>query len=127
MKNMAEIVSTCIHDHLSIPMSCTCTVCIYSKLEIPEITCNSPLGRRLFEEDNPLVISLEASVTNRNSKLVLRDNTYSTIQWDAFTQPELNNFILILRREEELYMEKVRVCSNKKTMCALNRKSRSVL
>jgi protein tyrosine/serine phosphatase len=66
-------------------------------------------GRRLFEEDNPLVISLEASVSNRNSKLILRDNTYSTIQWDAFTHPELNNFILILRREEELYMEKVRM------------------
>jgi hypothetical protein len=63
--------------------------------------------RRLFEEDNPLVISLEASVSNRNSKLILRDNTYSTIQWDAFTQPELNNFILILRREEELYVEKL--------------------
>jgi hypothetical protein len=63
--------------------------------------------RRLFEEDNPLEIALEASVTNRNSKLVLRDNTYSTIQWDAFTQPELNNFILILRREEELYIEKL--------------------
>ena len=65
--------------------------------------------RRLFEEDNPLVISLEASVSNRNSKLILRDNTYSTIQWDAFTHPELNNFILILRREEELYVEKVRI------------------
>ena len=64
-------------------------------------------GRRLFEEDNPLEIVLEASVTNRNSKLILRDNTYSTIQWDAFTQPELNNFIQILQREEELYVDKV--------------------
>ena len=63
--------------------------------------------RRLFEEDNPLEIALEASVSNRNSKLILRDNTYSTIQWDAFTPPELNNFILILRREEELYVNKV--------------------
>ena len=68
------------------------------------------LDRRLFEEDNPLVIALEASVSNRNSKLILRDNTYSTIQWDAFTPPELNNFILILRREEELYIDKVCVC-----------------
>ena len=66
-------------------------------------------GRRLFEEDNPLEIALEASVSNRNSKLILRDNTYSTIQWDAFTPPELNNFILILRREEELYVNKVGV------------------
>jgi hypothetical protein len=65
--------------------------------------------RRLFEEDNPLEIALEASITNRNSKLVLRDNTYSTIQWDAFTPPELNNFIAILRREEELHMDKLEV------------------
>ena len=90
MKSMAEIVSLTL-----LPLGdCVIRLLCYS-------------GRRLFEEDNPLVISLEASVSNRNSKLILRDNTYSTIQWDAFTPPELNNFILILRREEELYMEKV--------------------
>ena len=38
---------------------------------------------------------------------MLRDNTYSTIQWDAFTQPELHNFIQILQREEEIYADKV--------------------
>ncbi len=65
------------------------------------------LGRRLFEEDRPLEISLDASVSHRNSKLVLRDNTYSTIQWDAFSAPELGNFIQILQREEELYIAKV--------------------
>ena len=64
-------------------------------------------GRRLFEEDRPLEISLDASVCHRNSKLVLRDNTYSTIQWDAFSAPELSNFIQILQREEELYVDKV--------------------
>ena len=50
---------------------------------------------------------LEESCVHRNSKLVLRDNTYSTIQWDAFTQPELHNFIQILQREEEIYADKV--------------------
>jgi len=48
-------------------------------------------------------------VSHRNSKLVLRDNTYSTIQWDAFSAPELGNFIQILQREEELYIAKVGV------------------
>ena len=67
------------------------------------------IGRRLFEEDRPLEISLDASVSHRNSKLVLRDNTYSTIQWDAFSSPELSNFIQILHREEELYEAKVSV------------------
>ncbi len=66
-------------------------------------------GRRLFEEDRPLEISLDASVSHRNSKLVLRDNTYSTIQWDAFTSPELSNFIQILQIEEELYLDRVGV------------------
>ena len=78
-----------------------------------------PSGRRLFEEDNPLGIALEASVNNRNSKLILRDNTYSTIQWEAFTHPELNNFILILRREEELYMEKVGSIVSSEFLCLI--------
>ena len=65
-------------------------------------------GRRLFEDDHPLEIALDASCSHRNSKLVLRDNTYSTIQWDAFTLPELTNFIQILQREEEIYAGKVR-------------------
>ena len=53
---------------------------------------------------------LDSSVAGRNSKLVLRDNLCSTIQWDAFTLPELNNFVAILKREEEIYAS--RVCSN---------------
>ena len=55
-----------------------------------------------------MTVVLEASCAHRNSKLVLRDNTYSTIQWDAFTLPELSNFIQILHREEDIYAEKVR-------------------
>ena len=65
-----------------------------------------PSGRRLFEEDYPLEIALDASCSHRNSKLVLRDNIYS-IQWDTFTLPELTNFIQILQREEEIYAGKV--------------------
>ncbi len=61
-------------------------------------------GRQLFEEDHPLEIMLDGSCAHRNSKLVLRDNTYSTIQWDAFALPEL---IRILHQEEEIYIKKV--------------------
>ena len=71
----------------------------------------STIGRRLFEEDFPLQMVLEGSCVHRNSKLVLRDNTYSTIQWDAFTQPELHNFIQILQREEEIYADRVDMVS----------------
>ncbi|XP_064398859.1 ras association domain-containing protein 5-like isoform X2 [Halichondria panicea] len=63
--------------------------------------------RRLFEEDHPLEIMLDGSCAHRNSKLVLRDNTYSTIQWDAFALPELTNFIRILHQEEEIYIKKL--------------------
>ena len=76
-------------------------------LSLP-LSCPLFLGRRLFEDDHPLEIALDASCSHRNSKLVLRDNTYSTIQWDAFTLPELTNFIQILQREEEIYAGKVR-------------------
>ena len=61
----------------------------------------------MFEEDHPLEIILDGSCTHRNSKLVLRDNTYSTIQWDAFALPELTNFIRILQQEKEIYIKKV--------------------
>lgn len=61
----------------------------------------------MFEEDFPLEVVLEANCAHRNSKLVLRDNTYHTIQWEAFTAPELQNFILMLQREEEIYASKV--------------------
>lgn len=64
--------------------------------------------RRLFEEDFPLEVVLEANGAHRNSKLVLRDNTYHTIQWEAFSVPELSNFILMLQREEEIYATKLR-------------------
>lgn len=67
-------------------------------------------GRRLFDEDHPLQEVLEASIVGRNSKLALRDNLCSTIQWDAFSLPELQNFITILAREETLYAERVSVC-----------------
>lgn len=68
------------------------------------------LGRRLFEDDRPLTVILEGSVAGRNSKLVLRDNLCSTIQWDAFSYPELQNFISILQREEEIYASRVSGC-----------------
>lgn len=69
-------------------------------------------GRRLFDEDHPLQEVLEASIVGRNSKLALRDNLCSTIQWDAFSLPELNNFITILGREESLYADKVCCCTD---------------
>lgn len=66
-------------------------------------------GRRLFDEDHPLQVVLEASVVGRNSKLALRDNLCSTIQWDAFSLPELQNFIAILSREEGIYADRVSI------------------
>lgn len=72
---------------------------------------NFVIGRRLFDEDRPLQEVLESSVVGRSSKLALRDNLCSTIQWDAFSLPELQNFITILGREENLYADKVSVYS----------------
>ncbi|XP_064407242.1 uncharacterized protein LOC135352063 isoform X3 [Halichondria panicea] len=61
--------------------------------------------RLLFEEDHPLEIMLDGSCAHRNSKLVLRDKTFS---WDVFALPELTNFIRILHQQEEIYINKLK-------------------
>ena len=129
MKNMEETVSyylyslATFHCPLSLPPS-LCFSLRLSLLSLPPSLLALPIsfppplfpstslplspGRRLFKDDHPLEIALDASCSHRNSKLVLRDNTYSTIQWGAFILPELTNFIQILQREEEIYAGKIR-------------------
>ena len=108
---------TCLHSnfHPIIPNLHSClfihipTLAHWSSVPFPSthLYYHTLLGRRLFEEDHPLTVILEGSVAGRNSKLVLRDNLCSTIQWDAFSLPELNNFITMLHREEKIYASRV--------------------
>ncbi|XP_023712440.1 ras association domain-containing protein 1 isoform X3 [Cryptotermes secundus] len=65
--------------------------------------------RRIAENEKPLVLAL---TWNRekdcNKMFVLQENETGDILWEAFTLPELNNFLRILDREEEEYKNMVR-------------------
>jgi hypothetical protein len=43
------------------------------------------------------------------SDLLLQENDTADIAWDAFALPELNNFLVILKREEEEHVHQVRL------------------
>jgi hypothetical protein len=63
--------------------------------------------RRLFNEECPLEILVDSAAEDRFSKLVLRDNVDGSIQWSGFSFPELQNFTLMLQREEELHIKEL--------------------
>jgi hypothetical protein len=65
--------------------------------------------RRIAENEKPLVLALRWSRENNCNKMfVLQENETGDILWEAFTLPELNNFLRILDREEEEYKNMVR-------------------
>ncbi|XP_021916433.1 ras association domain-containing protein 1-like isoform X2 [Zootermopsis nevadensis] len=65
--------------------------------------------RRIAESEKPLVLALRWSrEENCNKMFVLQENETGDILWEAFTLPELNNFLRILDREEEEYKNIVR-------------------
>ncbi|XP_069998355.1 uncharacterized protein [Penaeus vannamei] len=60
--------------------------------------------RRLGDGECPLVLALNWSAGGlTNKRLVLQENDTADIQWEAFSLPELSNFLRILDREEEEY------------------------
>nr|XP_053653765.1 ras association domain-containing protein 5-like isoform X2 [Cherax quadricarinatus] len=60
--------------------------------------------RRLGDNECPLVLALNWSAGGlTNKRLVLQENDTADIQWEAFSLPELSNFLRILDREEEEY------------------------
>lgn len=59
---------------------------------------------RLGDSECPLVLALKWSASGlTNKRLVLQENDTADIQWEAFSLPELGNFLRILDREEEEY------------------------
>ncbi|XP_064094930.1 uncharacterized protein LOC135207230 [Macrobrachium nipponense] len=60
--------------------------------------------RRLGDSECPLVLAINWSAQGlTNKRLVLQENDTADIQWEAFSLPELSNFLRILDREEEEY------------------------
>ncbi|CAG0918729.1 unnamed protein product [Notodromas monacha] len=58
--------------------------------------------RRMGDEELPLSLPPE-------KQIVLQENDTQDVQWDAFTVPELNNFLVILDREEHSYRRRVKM------------------
>ena len=81
------IINTTLYSAITVQHTMSCISSNHSifisMLEMWVLFMLSMHFRVELEEDHPLEIALDASCSHRNSKLVLRDNTYSTIQWDA--------------------------------------------
>ncbi|XP_074861437.1 ras association domain-containing protein 1 isoform X1 [Carettochelys insculpta] len=70
--------------------------------------------RKLSDEEQPLRLRLLAGPSEKDLSFVLKENETGEVNWDAFSMPELHNFLRILQREEE---EQVRQILHKYTLC----------
>ncbi|XP_075795633.1 ras association domain-containing protein 1 isoform X1 [Pelodiscus sinensis] len=70
--------------------------------------------RKLSDEEQPLRLRLLAGPSEKTLSFVLKENETGEVNWDAFSMPELHNFLRILQREEE---EHVRQILQKYTRC----------
>ncbi|NXL83303.1 RASF1 protein, partial [Alectura lathami] len=57
--------------------------------------------RKLADEEQPLRLRLLAGPSEKALSFVLKENESGEVNWDAFSLPELHNFLRILQREEE--------------------------
>ncbi|KAF2363849.1 SARAH domain [Trinorchestia longiramus] len=72
--------------------------------------CHSNNGslRRISDSECPLVLAMQWTAEGLTAhRVVLQENDTADIQWDAFSLPELNNFLRILDREEEDYRSQI--------------------
>uniref|UniRef100_A0A8C2Z039 Ras association domain family member 1 n=1 Tax=Cyclopterus lumpus TaxID=8103 RepID=A0A8C2Z039_CYCLU len=61
--------------------------------------------RKLPDDEFPLYLRLCAGPSEKVLSLVLKEN--ETGEWDAFSSPELCNFLRILKREEEEHVRQI--------------------
>ncbi|KAG5838521.1 hypothetical protein ANANG_G00224540 [Anguilla anguilla] len=63
--------------------------------------------RKLGDDERPLLLRLCAGPSEKALSLVLKENETGEVNWDAFTVPELHNFLRILQREEEEHVKQI--------------------
>nr|XP_057921462.1 ras association domain-containing protein 1 [Doryrhamphus excisus] len=63
--------------------------------------------RKLSDDERPLQLRLCAGPSERVLSLVLKENETGDVHWDAFSFPELCNFLRILQREEEEHVRQI--------------------
>ncbi|XP_078276366.1 ras association domain-containing protein 5 isoform X1 [Rhinoraja longicauda] len=57
--------------------------------------------QKLKENEQPLLIRLLAGPDTIASSFALKENETGEVEWDAFSVPELQNFLIILKKEEK--------------------------
>ncbi|XP_029906585.1 ras association domain-containing protein 1 [Myripristis murdjan] len=63
--------------------------------------------RKLSDDERPLHLRLCAGPSEKALSLVLKENETGDVNWDAFSLPELCNFLRILQREEEEHVRQI--------------------
>lgn len=68
---------------------------------------NQVYMRKLSRDERPLYLRLCAGPSEKTLSLVLKENETGEVNWDAFSFPELCNFLRILQREEEEHVRQI--------------------
>ncbi|XP_021425588.1 ras association domain-containing protein 1 isoform X2 [Oncorhynchus mykiss] len=63
--------------------------------------------RKLPDDERPLELRLCAGPNEKALSLVLKENETGEVNWDAFSMPELKNFVRMLQREEEEHVKQI--------------------
>uniref|UniRef100_UPI00398F12FC ras association domain-containing protein 5 isoform X2 n=2 Tax=Pristiophorus japonicus TaxID=55135 RepID=UPI00398F12FC len=63
--------------------------------------------QKLKENEHPLLIRLLAGPDTNASSFALKENETGEVEWDAFSVPELQNFLIILEKEEKERIQQV--------------------
>ncbi|XP_054585781.1 ras association domain-containing protein 1 isoform X2 [Eptesicus fuscus] len=63
--------------------------------------------RKLSDDEQPLRLRLRAGPSEKALSFVLKENDSGEVNWDAFSMPELHNFLRILQREEEEHLRQI--------------------
>uniref|UniRef100_F6SYL3 Ras association domain family member 1 n=1 Tax=Equus caballus TaxID=9796 RepID=F6SYL3_HORSE len=63
--------------------------------------------RKLSDDEQPLRLRLLAGPNEKALSFVLKENDSGEVNWDAFSMPELHNFLRILQREEEEHLRQI--------------------
>ncbi|XP_045847391.1 ras association domain-containing protein 1 isoform X1 [Meles meles] len=63
--------------------------------------------RKLSDDEHPLRLRLLAGPSEKALSFVLKENDSGEVNWDAFSLPELHNFLRILQREEEEHLRQI--------------------
>ncbi|XP_077133172.1 ras association domain-containing protein 1 isoform X1 [Ranitomeya variabilis] len=63
--------------------------------------------RRLSDDEEPLRLRLLSGPCEKTLSFILKENETGEVNWDAFSMPELQNFLRILQREEEEHLRQI--------------------